>query len=381
MTESKPTRVVPLEEARRPELYRLFEELFGSTKGSWLRRRFDWQYLRSPSREAGQPSNWVVLQGDRLIGHCGMIYNRMLVDGVDVQGCWGCDLIAHPAHRQGRYILALFALLDRAADLPMGYGMADHVSAIYSKRGYLPVGIASHRIRFLSPGAAFRLRPVDIATSTPAARRAAALRVRLRTLMRHLAGRSKGPGPPTRASEAIDLSGTPPVELDALWSAVAGGYPVCVVRDRRHLEWRYDPEETSALYLTAWSGGRLRACLVLEAFTWRGLRVGQISEVLLPREDVPRLLPSLVHEAVRAFESHRLHAVLTEGFPADVRRILEGAGFLALERETENLVVLDRHGRFDRSLLADPDHWFLGPGDGDRSTPYPRLELRARSGS
>lgn len=378
MPDPQRARVVPLEEGRRSEVFRFYEDLFGSAKASWLRRRFDWQYARSPSRKASQPTNWAVLEGDRLIGHYGMIHIRMLVDRVEVQGCWACDLVVHPEHRRGRHMLELFALLDRAADLPMGYGMADHVLDIYSKRGYLPVGIRSHLIRFLGVGAAFKLRPAGIAEAAPVARRANEIRARLRTALRHLSAPDSREAR-KRGREGFQLSGTPPEGLDALWAGVSGGYPVSVVRDHAHLAWRYDPRQTSALYLFSSSCGRPRACLVLEAFLWRGLRVGQIAEILVDRGDVETLLPGLVSEAVSVLTANRMEAVLTEGFPQDIRRVLERSGFLPLERATENFAFLDRHGQFDRATLAESDNWLLGPGDSDRSTPYPRLELGVRS--
>ncbi len=353
----------------------LYREVLGGAKAERLQRRFDWQYRQSPARRPDQDSSWVVVHQGRVIGHMSVTHVRMQVGDARWQGCWANDYLIHPAYRRrqgGDGLYALAPELDRAAEMPMGYGMAEVVGRAFKRRGYVRLAVGSHLIRFSTAAGALRLRGGTGARNPM--RIAARVGGTLRHLLRHL-GRSRAV--PDRRGWEVELANPgdgSEIKLEGLWRRIAGGYPVAAVRDRRHLAWRYGRPQAPARLLLLRRHGRLEAAAVLEALSWRGLRVGQISDLLVPRSEAPALVPVVSHFTSQVLARQGVDAILTEGFPADLRRALAGAGFhehVAGRREIA--VVLNRDRRLPDELVSDPDNWLLTAGDSDRSTPYPRL--------
>ncbi len=359
----------------RGQLLALYRQVFGAAKAEGLRRRFDWQYRQSPARRPGQTASWVLLRAGRVVGHLSVIHVEMQAAEARWQGCWGCDLLVHPEHRRGKGLPALLATLDGAAEIPMGYGMSDVVGRTYQRRGYRRLAIGSHLIRFAAAAGALKLRAESDARGRPA-RAVAQVRDRFRNLLRHL-GRPRAAADPRGWQAEIAEPGDEAVaDLEALWRRIAGGYPLAAVRDRAHLAWRYSWPEAPARLLLLRRRRRLEAVAVLEAFRWRGLRVGQISELLVPRSEAPALVPVVAHFASQALARQPLDALLTEGFPSDLRRALAASGFHQYARgRRQSAVVLDR-GRLPTVLAPEPDNWLFTAGDSDRSTPYPRLRWK-----
>ena len=365
--------VVPMDDGEhRAQLFALYHQIFGATKAERLRERFDWQYRQSPARRPGQAASWVLVRAGRVVGHLSVIHVEMQAGDARWQGCWGCDLLVHPEHRRGKGLRALLAALDGAADLPMGYGMGDVVGRTYQRLGYRRLAIGSHLIRFRSARGALKLRAANDARGRPA-RVAVQVRGRIRHLLHYLSRRRATPDLGGWEAEIADPDGGATAEAEDLWRRIAGGYPLAAVRSRAHLAWRYGWRGAAARFLLLRRQRRLEAIAVLEACRWRGLRVGQISELLVPRSEAPALVPVVAHLVSQALARQRIDALLTEGFPSDLRRAFTASGFHAcVEGRRETAVILDRD-RLPAELASDPDNWLLTAGDSDRSTSYPRL--------
>lgn len=351
---------------RKAQLFELYRTVFGRPKASRFEERFDWQYIHSPARRPEQPGSWVLVADDAVVGHLGIMHQRVLVEGREVQGCWGCDLVVHPEHRRGKGVLDLFACLERSADLPMGYGMEDHVANIYERRGYRRLEIGSRLYRLLKPSATFRLA----ASGTPTQRAAEHLR-RLwhflrsgRTVARRAAG-----------SETVVLESLPS-SIDDLWQQIAADYPVSIVRDAQHLRWRYASEIFPARFLLLQEEGRLAGCAVLEALSWRGIRVAMISDLLVPRSGANATLATLLSAAENLARRSDLEAVMVEGLTPDLRQTVRRHGYRTVDRTSEHLVVQSNLPTLDTDRLAPAEQWLITAGDSDRTTPYPRIPFQ-----
>lgn len=366
-------KVEPLADEHRDGVIGLFAEIFGATKAGYLRERFDWQYRDNPARRPGQVTNWVMLDDGKVVGHFGFIPVDLKLGDALYHCCWGIDLMIHPAHRGGKSRLTLFQKLDKGADLPIAYGMADVVNQIFTRRGYIHRGIGSHLIRFTTLSGAWRLTCRREIPPGRWNRMRANLGWKLRNLRQFLSSHAR----PTAAELAgwnAEIRTEPPPEMDAFWQAVSRDYPVATLRTDAVLRWRYCNARAPGRFLVLRREGRLRAVLALEAFVWSGIRVGHIAELVMPRKEVASLLPIALHFASEALARQGVDALLCEGFPSDIRAQFERAGFSeVVPGRTEHQIVYDPERKLPQDLIGPADNWLLTGGDCDRSTPYPRL--------
>jgi hypothetical protein len=161
-----------------------------------------------------------------------------------------------------------------------------------------------------------------------------------------------------------------------LWERVANAYPVAVERNGTYLNWRYRiGGRDGARLLVLQDEGAPRGFALIEKVHWRGIEVGLISELICAaeREDDALCLLACVEDVLRR---ERVSAIVTEGFPARVRRVLLTDGFIEYPQKKENAVFFDRLRQCPEGLIDDVENWLLTPGDSDRSLGYPRAPWR-----
>jgi len=368
-------RVEPLTNGHREGLFALYGRIFGASKGARFRQRFDWQYGRNPYTRDGQITNWILTSDRAVVGHLGVIPMDLKVGDQRVHGSWICDYMVDPEHRVGSELAALRATASDSADLPIGYGLHDHVVRSYMKLDWKPLAVGSFLIKCLEWRAISSLFAGPRAAG-PAGRAGAALRraADVPRFCRPLLRRRMRPTPAERPMVALPSAFDD--ALDRLWERVADAYPVGVERTCRYLTWRYricGPEGARLLVLRG--DAVPRGFALIERVRWRGIDVGLISELIWApeRHDDARSLLAAIEDVMRR---ERVAAIVTEGFPPRIRRTLLANGFLEYPQRKENAVFFDRLRRCPPPLIGEVDNWLLTPGDSDRSLGYPRAPWR-----
>lgn len=151
------------------------------------------------------------------------------------------------------------------------------------------------------------------------------------------------------------------VDADQLWEKVAPGYRVALVRDSAYLNWRYvaNPDDYSIFGLSR--AGELVGIVVVAETLRRGVRVGEIVDLVCGVDDVTtlRLLVRAATDHARERGLALVQAWSVPGTPLDQR--LRGAGLWW--RRTDVKFLLSPG--FSDGSIYDGEAWLVTQGDGN----------------
>ena len=326
----------------------------------------------------------IVLEGDRVIGHCATIPCRIW-DGVSESPAhWVKGLMVVPEYRNGPVGFLVVKALTAQLPLATALVVAPAARRLFSAFGYTDLGAIPNYVRPLRPG---RLaRRLDVAALAPALPRwvSTGVGVAQRVGLAGLAGGAAGVALALVATATRRLGGgarldtacaaEPPSreELDELWDIARNAFAASPVRNGRYLQWRFGGQAAAAagnpyLFVTARDGPRLVGVAVLRhprAIGDRrlhGLRVATISDVVFPsgRADAGLALLGGVERAARAAEAD---AILCTTSQRALARLLQRQSYLRLPG---NVHFLLRDGRGNGRWPQDLASWGLARGDGD----------------
>ncbi len=311
---------------------------------------YRWMYLDNP---AGQAVVHSARLGDKVVASFAVAPKIIQIEGRRVIVGKTMDMFTDPGH-QGRGLIkrCTAAVFAGARDAGIaGWYVTPSVNSypIFRDRwGYVEDFSLAYRTRVLRWGpvlAAF-LRP------RPVARLVGAVLGRLPRLVPR---RRRAPrGTTVELLESFDS------EADRLWDSVAPGYRVAMVRDSEYLNWRYvaNPDRYTCLALRR--GGRLVGIVVLTETIRRGVRVGEVVDLVCPAGgDTLRLL---LRVALTHFRREGVALVQAWSIPGTgLDRRLRGAG-LRLRRGHVKFLVSPN---FPEPAVHDPEAWFITQGDGN----------------
>lgn len=171
--------------------------------------------------------------------------------------------------------------------------------------------------------------------------------------------RNRSPSPAVDA-DVVELQGFDE-RMDDLWSRVAPGYGVAIVRDAAYMNWRYveNPDEYVSLGLQ--SGDRLRGVVVMKETRRKGLRIGEVVDLVCPADDA-RTLRRLIRLAAAACRSRDCALVESWSIPGTKldRRIMRAG--LPLPRTRVKFLLSPG---FADPVIYDKHAWLLTQGDGN----------------
>jgi GNAT superfamily N-acetyltransferase len=155
--------------------------------------------------------------------------------------------------------------------------------------------------------------------------------------------------------EAFDAS------ADELWDQVSQSFRVAQVRDAAYLNWRYVANPDHYDLLTLRRGGRLVGIAVLGRTLRRGVRVGELMELIHDPEDEDAARRLVAAAATRAADlgCRLLQAWSVPNTRQDAR--LRRAGLRWRRSEIRFLLSPG----FPGGSSSDPDAWLLSQGDGN----------------
>jgi hypothetical protein len=333
------------------------------------------------------PPTAIVLEGQRVIGYCGSVPQR-LWDGVaEHPAYWVKGLMVLPEYRRGP--IGYLVWKEIAAHLGHAAMMIVTPAArrLFSATGYTDLGAVPNHVRLLRPGRlAQRLDVAHLELRLPRWL-TASLRVAQRTGLASVGGIGAGlvadfVAAATRgaARRFVTTSASEPPsreDLDELWRSAREAIPASPVRDGLYLRWRFGangsppplgPEgnENRYVFITAREGTRLVGVAVLlqprDASDPRlhGARVATISDLVFPAERSAVGL-ALLAGVERVARERDGDAILCSASHRTVVRLLRRQMYVPLPGNVHFF-----HG--DRSGVTrwPPDlaSWWLMRGDG-----------------
>jgi hypothetical protein len=327
---------------------------------------FEWLYRQNP---AGEGVVWYGRTGDERCpnaGHFTLVPWRYLVEGREVLGALGANVVVHPAYRRLGVLGAVTArVLEDATGrgVQFSYGLpAREADRVFTGRiGYREIG----RIPLLlAPLDAARLALPEASAPQRLALRAAAPLAAAASRLRRALGRR-----PRAEVEEVDASWS---GWDALWARLREKRAVMAVRDAAYVRWRFGscPTRRYRLYV-AHGAGAARGFVATRVAQVVGRHAGLVVDLAVEESDAGREASrALVAAALREFAGAGapLAASLMQARTLEARALL-GAGFFrcprALEPQPFPLIVKPLRMGLETSPLGRIRNWFFTQGDYD----------------
>jgi hypothetical protein len=327
------------------------------------------------------PPTAIVLEGSRVIAHCGSIPQR-LWDGVaEHPAYWVKGLMVLPEYRGGP--IGFLVVKELAKRLPRATNLAVAPAArrLFSALGWTDLGAVANFVRPLRPGrAALRLDVAGLGLGLPRWV-TAGVRIAQRTRLAGLAGVAGlaldlAAATTRRAGARFTTGGAVDVptrdELDGVWRRARATLAAGPVRDGTSLLSRFGADATavdgaSYAFVTARDGARLVGVAVLRRPKetsdprLRGIRVATISDILFPpeRADIGLAVLRGVERAARAVGGD---AILCTTSHHTLARLLRRQAYIRLPG---NVHFFLRDTTAAARWPQDLQSWWLARGDGE----------------
>jgi hypothetical protein len=111
----------------------LYRRVFGHDRANASQLRWDWQYARNPNVPPGGLQIWLAREGPTVIGQYAAMPVRLEVQGREVDGSWGMDVMVAPERRRQGVGEMLFRTWDRHVGAAMGLGLSPSSRRLFEK--------------------------------------------------------------------------------------------------------------------------------------------------------------------------------------------------------------------------------------------------------
>jgi len=320
------------------------------------------KYFRNP---AGDALSAVVVHDGQVVGQIGSIPIRFRVNGEEVIAVQELDVAMYESHRRFDVFLRL----------------ANEQSKIYKQNGVdfsftFAIGTTSEiaRIFNVSKKVSQIPRLVKVLDTDPLLKKklSAGVLSKVVSPAANMALRLKY-GEKTKIPDGMELKRIERFDapFDAFWERIKDDYPIMTIRSAVYLNWRYFDAalidyEIIALVETA--TGAVAGFVVLGESD-EGYTIGQIFDVVTPREGSEAITRCLVSRAIERFRQKKAAMVKCWFYEhCHVSPVLDAQGFGPRLKEGRDVLFTPYDGEKScraRSLGEDQKNWYLAKGDSD----------------
>ena len=342
--------VVRFRQEDRRAVEALYRRVFGIDAAEASRLRWEWQYRRNPNNPGQEPEIWIAREGRALIGQHASMPVKLSVQGTEVQGSWGMDVMVAPERRRQGLGEMLFRTWDRHVGASLGLGLSESSYQLFRKLRWPDVGPVPCFVKPLTRRALRRpdwppgLNRLVSAVTLPFVK---------------IVARSRPLQAEVRLLQRFDESFT------ELWDSVRSKFDLAVRRDASYLNWKY----TSAPHVR-YSIAALRrddrnvGYAVYRHFVEPRGRVTLLVDFLTDPDDqdgFSTLLGWVDREARRA-DSDKIRAY---AFNAAYGRVLRKSGYFQVKSSME-LVVKVNAVEVPPGFYEETSNWHITLGDSDQ---------------
>jgi hypothetical protein len=328
----------------------LYRRVFGIDAAEASRLRWEWQYRHNPNNPGHEPEIWIAREGPAIIGQYATMPVKLLVQGHEVHGSWGMDVMVAPERQRQGLGEVLFRTWDRNVGASLGLGLSESSYRLFRKMRWPDVGPVPCFVKPLTRRALRRPEwPLIVnrfvsAVTLPVVKivaRNRPLRAEVRLLQR------------------FDDSFT------ALWESIAPKLKLAVRRDTAYLNWKYAsaPHVRYSIAALRRDDRNVGYAVYRHVSEPRG-RVTLLVDFLTDPEDeegLGTLLGWIDREARRA-DSDKIRAFVMH---AALRKVLRKCGYFQV-KSTMELVVKVNALDVAPSFYEQTDEWHITLGDSDQ---------------
>lgn len=334
----------------RAQVETLYRRIFGADAADANRLRWDWQYRRNPSTPADGPQIWIAREGPTIVGQYAGMPVRLSIDGREVNGSWGMDVMVAPERQRQGIGERLFRLWDRHVDAALGLGPSDASYRLFQKLRWHDAGPVPCLVKPLTRRA---LRQPH--WPQPVNRLVSAVTLPfIRTIARTR---------PLRAEAA-------PVRhfddgFTALWERVSPKFALAVRRDAPYLNWKYitPPHVRYAIAAIRRQQQPIGYVVYRHAREPMG-RVTLLVDLLTDPDDEAAVKTALrwIDREARTAQSDKIRAFMLH---AGYRRIMRRSGYFPV-RSSMGFVIKIKAPETPATFYQDRDRWHVTLGDSDQ---------------
>jgi hypothetical protein len=328
----------------------LYRRVFGNDAADASRLRWDWQYHRNPNTPGGAPVIWIAREGPTIVGQYATMPVRLWVQGQEVEGSWGTDVMVAPERQRQGIGEVLFRTWDRHSGASLGLGLSDSSHHLFKKLRWPEPRPIPCLVKPLTRRAFKRAQWPESVNGLVSALTVPVVKVVARTR-------------PLRAE--IEMIRRFPPAFTELWDRLAAKFDFAVRRDAQYLNWKY-VEAPHVRYCVA----ALKRQGVVEGYAvYRHLqeprgRVTSLVDFLVDPDDEPGMKTLLrwVDREARAEDSDK---VRTYAFHAGFRRLLRRSGYFPVKSTIEFTAKVNSVPVSDE-FYRQTDRWHITLGDSDQ---------------
>jgi hypothetical protein len=334
----------------RRQVEALYRRVFGPDAAEANRLRWDWQYRRNPHVPADGPLIWLAREGTSIVGQYATMPVQLAVNGQEIQGAWGMDVMVAPERQRQGLGDVLFRTWDRSVGASLGLGLSEASYRLFQKLEWPDVGPVPCFVKPLSRRALRRPTwPVGINR----------LVSYLTLPWVKLVSRSRPLQGEVRVIREFDASFT------QLWESVRGKFSFCVRRDAAYLQWKFiQTPHVRYTIATLLRGSEAAGYAVYRHVQEPRGRVTLLVDILTDPDDDAGFLTLLrwVDREARAADSDKIRTfMMHEGY----RRLLRKSGYYPVKSTMEFVAkvnALDLPAQF----YEDTSRWHVTLGDSDQ---------------
>ena len=328
----------------------LYRRVFGADATEGNRLRWDWQYRRNPNCPPGGPTIWVAREGPTIIGQYAAMPVRVQVQGQEIAGSWGMDVMVAPERQRQGLGELLFRTWEQHVGAALGLGLSESSYRLFQKLRWPNVGPVPCYVKPLTRRALRRPSwpmPVNRFVSwatLPLVRIVARAR-------------------PLRAG--IERVGRFEDEYTALWERLAPKFTLAVRRDARYLNWKYC-EAPHVRYNAAalMRGGQVHGYALYRHLQEARGRVTLLVDFLADPDDAAGIetLLGWVDREAKAANSDKIRSFCLHGA---FGRALKHAGYFQVKSTMEFTAKINAV-EVPPAFYQDTSGWHVTLGDSDQ---------------
>jgi len=334
----------------RRQIDALYRRVFGGDAAEANRLRWEWQYRRNPYGQVDQPLIWVAREGQTIVGQYAAMPVRLTVNGREIDGAWGMDVMVAPERQRQGLGEVLFRTWDRNVGASLGLGLSESSYRLFQKLHWPDVGPVPCLVKPLSRRALRR-------PHWPVAVNRFVSYVTLPWI--RLVARSRPLQGEVEVIRQFDDSFT------RLWERVQPHFGFAVKRSAQYLNWKYIQAPHVRYHIAALKrdGDTAGYAVYRHVLEPRG-RVTVLVDFLADPEDEKGLLTLLrwIDREARAADSDKIRTfALHEGF----RKVLRRSGYYSV-KSTLEFVCKINGAVVPSGYYDDTENWHVTLGDSDQ---------------
>ena len=355
------------QERHRPDVLRLYRDIFGSWSAERFAARWQWQFAANPFAAERPPFIQVAVENDRVIGHLASFPVPLRLNGRRKIGLCASDFLVDRGHPTAA--ASMFrSLMRQPPVLATGFGTPAASMLRLSGATQLPASAVSCSYQIRSTGALRRA----LKRRLPSGLAFLAAPVLARPLSQ-LWRRPPRPKTTRILRGGVKLRAIPRFtqEHEDLWKDVFAGRESGVDKDARYMNWRYadGPARTASFLELRGDDGRLRGLIIggVRAELHEQSPCGSTGVVceLWTRPGDKEAARDLAFGILQRLDAEEVDAVHVPGISSEVQKALTDAGFVGGEAKEYHVAVKAVPEDLGPQTATDPEKFWVSAGDGD----------------